>query len=305
MLTNNIEKALRKPAIADLLTLVETNITESDFKKLDSIVHDLGKAYKSGNLTKEDIELMYRAFGEEFLLNTLQGHCLRKPRGYAGDYLLIDKLYTNYESSDERYRMWDRYSHYHHSANAVRNRKRYFKAKIKHKISKSSELKVLNIASGPARDVLELFEEVKSFSGLSVTCIDLDKDAIAYAQNLTKEYSDNIEFIHGNALRFRTEQKYDVVWSAGLFDYFNDKAFVLMLSRMKNFVAKGGEIIVGNFNENNNPSRDYMEIFGEWFLIHRTEEELATLAMQAGFSFSQINIGREPENVNLFLHISC
>jgi hypothetical protein len=72
---------------------------------------------------------------------------------------------------------------------------------------------------------------------------------------------------------------------------------------MKNWVTKNGEIIIGNFNQNNNPSRGYMELFGEWYLHHRTENELIFLAKEAGFSEIQIHIGKEEEDVNLFLHL--
>ena len=72
---------------------------------------------------------------------------------------------------------------------------------------------------------------------------------------------------------------------------------------MKNWILPDGEIIIGNFNEANNPSRGYMEIFGEWFLHHRTEDDLRSLAEKAGFKDTQIKIGKEDEDVNLFLHL--
>jgi extracellular factor (EF) 3-hydroxypalmitic acid methyl ester biosynthesis protein len=91
--------------------------------------------------------------------------------------------------------------------------------------------------------------------------------------------------------------------SFGLLDYFNDKAFILTLKKMKNWLKLNGEIIIGNFNENHNPSRDYMELFGEWFLNHRTEIKLKELAEKAGFKSENVRIGKEKENINLFLHI--
>ena len=110
-------------------------------------------------------------------------------------------------------------------------------------------------------------------------------------------------FVNKNILRHREEKKYDIIWSAGLFDYFNDKAFVMILKRFKDWIRNKGEIIIGNFNDNHNPSRDYMEIFGEWFLNHRTEEQLIQLAIESGFNENQVSIDREKENVNLFLHL--
>ncbi|MFB6342808.1 class I SAM-dependent methyltransferase [Saccharicrinis sp. FJH62] len=282
------------------------NITENDFRLLDKLIIRIGDAVRSNELDKSDIAIINRSFGNEFLMNTLQGHALRKPQGYAGDYMIIDKIYTYHHSEIEKFKIWDKYAHTHSSLKAVRNRKKYFKSKMHHKIDNASDkLDLLNLASGPARDVKELYDEIDNKNKLLTTCVDLDSDALAFAKKLNSEHSSYIEFINANILRFKTEKKFDVVWSAGLFDYFNEKAFIMVLSRMKEWVKPGGEIIIGNFNERHNPSRDFMEIMGEWFLQHRTEEELVTLAMKAGYNFTQVNIGREPENVNLFLHIKC
>ena len=68
-------------------------------------------------------------------------------------------------------------------------------------------------------------------------------------------------------------------------------------------MSENGEIIIGNFNQANNPSRNYMEIIGEWYLNHRTDEELMSLAIKAGFNKENIRVGSENENVNLFLHL--
>ncbi|MFC0876600.1 class I SAM-dependent methyltransferase [Saccharicrinis sp. FJH2] len=281
-------------------------ITEGDFKLIDKLITRIGNAVRSNDLDKSDLAYLSRSFGEEFLYNTIQGYGLRKPQGYAGDYLMIDKIYTYHHSDIEKYKVWDEYFHSQSAPKAVRNRKKYFKSKLKHKLSMSTgKIDLLNVASGPARDILELYQEIDSPNQLHTTCVEIDENAIKYASNLVNGYSKNIEFVKANVLRYRTEKKFDVVWSAGLFDYFNEKAFIMVLSRFKDFVKPGGEIIIGNFNERHNPSRDYMEIMGEWFLQHRTDEELVTLAMKAGFDFTQINIGREPENVNLFMHIKC
>ncbi len=161
---------------------------------------------------------------------------------------------------------------------------------------------MLNIASGPARDLYEYYKESKN-NFVKCTCIEMDAEAIKHAKRLNKDYLKSIEFINKNIFRFNTDNKYDLIWSAGLFDYFDDKAFILLLSRFRKWLKPGGEIIIGNFNENHNPSRVFMELFGEWYLNHRTEEQLINLAIDAGFKKEKIKVEREPENVNLFLRI--
>jgi len=159
------------------------------------------------------------------------------------------------------------------------------------------------VVSGPGRELYELYMNLPAEKNVNTTCVEVDDYAIAYSKGLNTDYLENIDFVHSNIFRFENSEKFDVIWSAGLFDYMNDKAFLLLLERFKNWLLSGGEIIVGNFNEDHNPSRDYMEIMGDWHLIHRTENQLKDLAKRAGFRNDQISVGREESNVNLFLHI--
>jgi hypothetical protein len=59
---------------------------------------------------------------------------------------------------------------------------------------------------------------------------------------------------------------------------------------------------VGNFSDFN-PSRDYMELLGDWVLQHRTRDRLRELALEAGAAEDAIDVQWEPEGVNLFLHV--
>lgn len=234
-------------------------------------------------------------------ITSIIGHVLNKPFGYAGDYQIIDRFYTN-DVSKEHY-LWDKYILNSDAVKAVQNRKTYFKKLVLGRIRKNGKCKLLNIASGPARDLKEVYDLIDDIKDLNTTCIDMDSNAINYAKGVNDSYLSQIEFINKNIFKYNTKEQHDLVWSAGLFDYFNDKAFLMILKRMKEWINPNGEIVVGNFNADHNPTRPVMEILGDWHLHHRTEKELIELAIQAGFESNQITIGREPENVNLFLHI--
>jgi extracellular factor (EF) 3-hydroxypalmitic acid methyl ester biosynthesis protein len=70
--------------------------------------------------------------------------------------------------------------------------------------------------------------------------------------------------------------KFDFIYSMGLFDYLNSRVAKAVLNRLYQLLKPGGKLVVGNFNVSN-PSRYYMEYWGDWFLIHRTEEEFRSL----------------------------
>ncbi|UOQ71550.1 class I SAM-dependent methyltransferase [Hymenobacter cellulosilyticus] len=271
---------------------------KEDYQALDNLMNLFGERIKDNAIDLAELSSLKQSCGFLHTTQSIMGHILQKPFGYAGDFSIIDRIYTRDSSSE--YHKWDDYSLANSAAQAVRNRKKYFKDHVSSKLHQS--VKLLNIASGPARDLYELYAENPGCQ-LSTTCVEMDKAAISHAQQLNKQYLNQIEFVNKNIFRFQTEDKYDIIWSAGLFDYFDDKAFVLLIKRFAGWLAPGGEIIIGNFNEDNNPSRCYMEIFGDWRLNHRTEEQLIDLAVAAGFSREDIFVGKEPENINLFLHL--
>ena len=271
---------------------------------IDTMVQEVAHLKKSGEISDEDITRIQHFFGQDFLENTLHGMALLKKYGYAGDFLMIDKIYTGNTSADIFFQSWDAYFQNHAAPKAVRNRKEFFKKLLNRKLRLNNTVSLLNVASGPSRDLLELYSSLTPEEQLHTTCVEMDKHAIEYAANLLKDYIHNINFLNRNIFKFETEEKFDVIWSAGLFDYFDDKAFVYILNKFKTWVTPHGEIVIGNFNSSHNPTRDYMELFGDWYLHHRSSEELILLALAAGFDESQVSVGCENEKVNLFLRIN-
>ena len=117
------------------------------------------------------------------------------------------------------------------------------------------------------------------------------------------DFLGNIGFHRDNALKFKPSKKYNLIWSAGLFDYLNKDLFKMLLSKLLVFVKPGGELVIGNFSLNN-PCRDWMEC-GKWFLHHRSPADLIKIATDCGVPREKVAVQAEPLGVNLFLHISC
>jgi extracellular factor (EF) 3-hydroxypalmitic acid methyl ester biosynthesis protein len=289
-------------AIERLISLIEKGGPEvNEYKEVTHIWDDLifGEETISPQVFSKNN--LIRLFGIDFLNQTAQGFGFRKPHGYSGDFEIIDYIYQKKTNQDLRYKKWDRYFHAQQSCKAVRNRKRYFINLVKNKSSKIDRpLRILNIASGPCRDVLELLEQIPE-ENVKIHCVEMDPKAIQYARNLLGRYSPAIEFTQKNIFRFDTDNKYDLIWSAGLFDYFDNNTFVKLLSKFQTWCAPSGEIVIGNFSVSN-PSRSYMEKAGDWYLFHRTAEGLRELAIYAGLKANQVSVRKEALGVNLFLH---
>lgn len=254
-------------------------------------------------LKAEEVEDFRRKIASILNPDSLFGFSYTKPFGYSGDFFIIEKIYQYYVNPDERYRKWDEFLHSAGAVIAVRNRKTLAIEIFEQLNKKAMGLRqdVLILGSGPVTETYEFFERNPD-NTLVFEMLDLDKRAIAYAKNKNRMYLNKMTFHNANVIRFTPERKFDLIWSAGLFDYFKGKHFVYLIKRYYEFLKDDGEMIIGNFNVEN-PSRRSMEIMGDWFLYHRSAEELKHFALQAGIEESKIDVIQEPLGINLFLKI--
>lgn len=273
-----------------------------EYAQLNREIRRLGDEVRAGNVAAQDVKRLVRIATEQFFRGTMQAESILKKHGYSGDFEIIDDIYRMRIAADDRLRRWDLFFHAQAAPCAVRNRKAYFHQLLRDLTARlpGKALRVLNIASGPARDVREWFD-ANPESRIHFDCIELDPRAIAHAQEVCGAYLGRMTFHHQNALKFVPAAKYDLIWSAGLFDYLTDRLFTRLVRSLMPFVNGGGEVVVGNFSEFN-ASRDYMELMGDWYLEHRSEQKLRELAEKAGAVPEKVQVRWEPEGVNLFVH---
>ncbi len=124
-------------------------------------------------------------------VETMQGFAFRKPHGYSGDYEIIDRIYTEHKTDIESLKRWDEFFHVQHAPQAVRNRKLFFINILNYLSQDKKRVRVLNVGSGPGRDMLEFFETGRK-SDLHIDCIEFDRHAIAYASGLCAAHLDRI-----------------------------------------------------------------------------------------------------------------
>jgi extracellular factor (EF) 3-hydroxypalmitic acid methyl ester biosynthesis protein len=300
--------SIRRSALMDFDELAHELIRiggpiPSDYAVLNQRLLDLGQEVRAGRLSRREVLLYVRDLTKRNFDGTLQAQALERKHGYSGDFEMIDAIYQQRISPLSHLCRWDLFFHAQAAPVAVRNRKAYFQRLLDqhyHELQKAP-LRVLNVASGPARDLREwLLDHPEAEARFD--CIDADVHAIEHARKLCSPFLDRLEFHHRNAMRFLPGTGYDLVWSAGLFDYLMDHSFVFLLKSLLAVTRPGGEVVIGNFSQRN-PSRDYMELLGDWSLHHRTEKALAELAKEAGAAPDSVTIDWEPQGVNLFLRV--
>lgn len=274
----------------------------SDYLMLNTLLNNFSGDKSRGIASENQLQELREAFGEALSPETIQGWAYHKPLGYAGDFQIIEKIYTYHTSSNPHLAKWDQFSHHQTATKAIRNRISFFLEQVWNaKTQAPTDCQILNLASGPGRDMYETFN-ILGTPGIHIDCVEQDTKAISYAMNLCKNFLAHIQFFKKNVLRFTTKKTYDLIWSGGLFDYFNDSVFKRILRRLLSFLKTDGKLIIGNFSTTN-PTRGYMDLFN-WNLIHRTKEELRQLARDCGVPDGKISIEQEPEGINLFLVIT-
>ena len=279
----------------------------ADYPALTRACDDYAELIDRGRVSLGDLARLRRTLGDALAEDTMQGLALKKPRGYAGDFELIDRMYLRTVSRRPDVSRWDEYYHSQPAAQAVRNRLNFFHAElnaVEKRFSDCGEINVLNVASGPGRDILEFFVAHPE-SRIRFRCIEQDGEAVEYAKVLNAPWPERLDFDQRNVLRFAAaEQKYRLIWSGGLFDYFSDRVFVHVLRRLLSALDADGRLVIGNFSTAN-PSRAYMEAVFDWRLEYRTPDELIALATEAGVKRERITVESEPAGVNLFLTIQA
>lgn len=247
-----------------------------------------------------------------FLQSTYFERCLRKPYGYAGDFEIIDDIYQNNPTSLGFMRLIDNYFHMASICIAVRNRKEDFKRIIAQYANdrKSRSIRMMNLGSGPCRDIKELFS-LDMFVNKKVTidCYDNDENALKYAKNILSN-NPKVNFFKENALRLAASKnintviakKYDVIYALGIFDYFNHKISVRLISNLKRLLKPGGIMAVSTARDRySNPSLHCMEWVGEWIILYRTDEEFRKIFTESGFEEIELKVSYEQQGTMQYI----
>lgn len=245
-----------------------------------------------------------------FMLSRTVDRCYTKPRGYAGDFYTIEMMYNDEPAGDGRLgRFIDQWGLQLEACRAVKNRRGMLANAIRdvYRAHPARPLYVTSLASGPARELFDLFAPGSEPLDIKATCIDIDNQALAYAAGIADKLGvmDRFSFAQDNVVRLahgrgRTVLKpQHMIYSIGLTDYLRDDLVVSLLNCMYDKLLPGGQVVIGNFGVNN-PSKAFMDHVLEWELIHRSADDLRALFARSKFQNTPVDVRCEEAQVNLF-----
>lgn len=242
-----------------------------------------------------------------------------KPLGYAGDYIMVNMMNDDPLKGPTTYaKLINHMCLRQDAAEAHRNRINMIENILSTEALRASEKKrkldIMTVGCGPAIEIQNFIRQNKITIPCTFHLLDFNNETIEYAREKisaevcagNKNYRFN--YIHksiNDLLRemIRSDKKvpgqsFDLLYCAGLFDYFSDRICKRLIQAFHQWLNPGGLLIVTNVHPKN-PFRYFMEHIVEWHLVYRSETEFKKLAPE----YVPSSMYSDPTGVNIFMEI--
>jgi len=219
-----------------------------------------------------------------------------KPRGYAGDAVMMDYIYGGQapEGTSELGRGLFSATTRVSMGLSVLYRRQLLKSLLDDTVVTRDAGRVLSVASGHARELEGSLVTSPLFQG---EVIALDQDPLSCAEvarvhdgGRVKVVNRGVRDLMGGPLA-QSLGEFDLIYSAGLYDYLPDTLARRLTSRLVQMLRPGGRLMIANFVPGGS-GRGYMELFMDWTLVLRNEAEMRAIAEVSGGT--QINSFLDP-----------
>ena len=241
-----------------------------------------------------------------------------KPLGYAGDYEMVNMIFRNpNEGPNTYFQTINKLFLSEGPAVAHRNRIAILLERLERAVDEANKenrgLKILNLGCGPAIEIQKLMHSRNLDQRIEFKLIDFSQPTLDYAQSQLEKHSSesgstptiryvkqSVDQILRQSASLKTEEsdEYDFVYSAGLFDYFSQRACQRVMKLFTHLVKPGGMIFATNVHSNN-PAQAVMEYIAEWHLVCRDERDMHDLIPGYGIQ----RVYTDESGVNVFIEV--
>ncbi|MBN1794500.1 MAG: methyltransferase domain-containing protein [Candidatus Omnitrophica bacterium] len=239
--------------------------------------------------------------------SSIMKRAYEKPRGYPGDYRMLEAIYDNKPFSKKIGEYFDLYFLNNPYAIAVRNRKDKLGDMLKNFIETANldSIKILNLACGSCREIAELLPSLQYRKPIYFTCIDWDQEALDFSKNALKNSPPNVTFnflkkdlieLIKNGRSPLLLKSQDLIYSIGLVDYLPDRMFKKIVQASFRLLAEEGVLIITHKNKEQTFSPIPPDWFCDWKFVPRNMNEVVDLFKNSKIDISSLNI--EVDNFN-------
>lgn len=243
----------------------------------------------------------------------LTDHAYRRPRGYPGDAGLLDMIYdgvrSDYPHEEHTPALGERIFRYlvaSPAAHAVRSRRRVIAGLVDETPEVVDRPRILSVAAGHLREA-ELSSAVRDARIGEYVALDQDGDSL---EVITGRHAGDgsIRTVQAGARELVGGRldlgSFDLIYSAGLFDYLSDRFARQLVARLFDRLAPGGRLVVFNFAPG---LRDvgFMETFLRWDLIYRTERDMQELVSEIPpTERGSLSVRRDPSGALVYFDLA-
>lgn len=301
--------------------------------QIQGVTHDLWVDWRSvwsdaaqclGEIAGEDEHLRAaKDYTESRLTNELLGAPLwrqayTKPLGYPGDYQVMDYIYQGSARGDTPF---DQVAHRLGVliGEFVVRRKdlvRQAIAEVAANRRGSGATVIASLGAGPAQEIVDLLQRDECGANpLTFVLLDQDSGALRCAghnlsaANLARRDKSpvRIDLRHLSVLRLLREinpaellAQPDMIYSAGLFDYFSDRTCRILASRLYDALRPGGVLLLGNMKAGTDMVWP-LEMIADWSLNYRTAENV--LSWTDGLPGAEISLRTDATGYDYLLSV--
>lgn len=245
-------------------------------------------------------------------------HSLLWPRGYAGDFEMVQSIMENnkiFDKADPLKTLWGvilKQDICEQHRNKMKHQGEVLiKGCMERKGANGETAEILTLACGPCPDLQMIQDDIEN-SDVHFILLEKDIGAIQFSQSiLNSKVLEKCDFVEGNVLHLHRgtvvahipENGYDLVLAGGLFDYLSDKMIIRLLAYIWNdLLAIGGSIFFTNVITDYK-ARFHTEAIMNWSLIERSDDELRNLCQQAGIPKNCVTT--MPESTGITIMVTC
>jgi SAM-dependent methyltransferase len=202
-----------------------------------------------------------------------------KPRGYAGDAVLMDLIYGTVpgQALSPLGGMLYGYEFDSPAFRSVRTRRAFLAREIDDVAAIRPGARVLSVACGHLREVE--WSRAARNGAVTITALDQDRDSLdlvneRYGGFGVTTVAGSVGDLLRRCVRF---SNLDLAYAAGLYDYLDTDIARALTATLFRTLAPGGRLLIANFTPATYDAA-FMEAFMDWRLVYRSEAEVRALA---------------------------
>lgn len=231
---------------------------------------------------------------------------LEKPRGYPGDYQMLEYIYNNVAISQGIGHYFDKGFLDSELTVAVRNRKDLMSNYLlKYLTEDKKNINVLNLACGSCREIREIIDSIPNYTRF--TCLDMDNESLSFSSAVLDGL--NAKFVKGDVIKIAIKSdpslfgKPNIIYSIGLIDYLPDRILSKLISLCYKTLSNGGKLILSHKDRTKYApiKEDWLT---DWKFIPRTYEQTAALLNKSGIPSKNVEHVYEPSGIIFFMIVS-